>query len=331
MTWLVTGGAGFIGTNLVSHLNHGGIDAVVLDDLSRPGVARNAEHLQKVFGTEVHVVDIADSEAVNQFFRKSAPFEAVAHLAGQVSLVASISNPMRDFTVNARGTLNVLEATRHYSPEATIIGMASNKVYGDLRNVRINELEDRYEAPDFPQGFTEDLPLDFHGPYGCSKGAADQYLLDYHRIYGLRTFSLRQSSVYGPFQHPKSDQGWVGYLVAEARSNRQITLNGKGKQVRDLLHVSDLVALFPLLAAVRSSESGRAFNVGGGPQRSLSILQLFNRLKTDFGIHPQFATGQLRPSDQLVFVSDNTSVSKAVGWVPTTTLSEGIAELFHGD
>jgi CDP-paratose 2-epimerase len=330
MTWLVTGGAGFIGTNLVSHLSQSGSDVVVLDDLSRSGVAENAEHLRKTFGTEICVLDVAEQESVNRLFRSRGPFEAVAHLAGQVSLMASIADPVRDFEVNARGTLNVLEAAREYSPDATVIGMASNKVYGDLRSVRIDELENRYVAPDYPNGFGEDLPLDFHGPYGCSKGTADQYLLDYNRIYGLRTFSLRQSSVYGPFQHPQSDQGWVGFLVGEARAGRPIALNGEGKQVRDLLHVADLAALFPLLAAAPPAGAGCAFNVGGGPERALSILQLFERLAVDHGIHPEFTTGPLRPSDQLVFVSDNTSVRGTVPWEPRVALVDGIEELVRG-
>lgn len=327
MTWLITGGAGFIGTNLVSSLSRGGSDVVVLDDLSRPGVTANAEYLRLKFGTRISELDVSNREAVDLYFRERAPFEAVAHLAGQVSLVESIADPARDFDVNAKGTLNVLEAIRRHSPEATIIGLASNKVYGDLGSVRIVELDDRYEAPDYPMGFSEDLPLDFQGPYGCSKGAADQYLLDYHRMYGLRTFSLRQSSVYGPFQHPRADQGWVGHLVSEARKGHPIVLNGEGKQVRDLLHVSDLVALFPLLASLPTVETGRAFNVGGGPERALSILQLFGRLTSEYRVTPTFSTGPLRPSDQLVFISDNARVSSVTRWTPTVSLEDGIEEL----
>ena len=195
MRWLVTGGAGFIGTNLVSHLIGSGHEAIILDDMSRAGVEANASFLYDEFGVDICCVDVADAAGVAEFFADNGPFDAVAHLAGQVSLMASIDDPVRDFEVNARGTLNILEMVRVRSPETCVIGMSSNKAYGDLHQVRIVEESMRYVAPEWPRGFDESLPLDFHGPYGCSKGAADQYLADYSRTYGLRTASLRQSSV----------------------------------------------------------------------------------------------------------------------------------------
>lgn len=329
MRWLVTGGAGFIGTNLVSHLIGLGHEAIILDDMSRAGVDANAAFLKEKFGVDICRVDVADAVGVAEFFADNGPFDAVAHLAGQVSLMASIEDPVRDFEVNARGTLNILEMVRVRSPETCVIGMSSNKAYGDLHQVRIVEEPTRYVAPDWPRGFDESLPLDFHGPYGCSKGAADQYLADYSRTYGLRTASLRQSSVYGPHQHPRSDQGWVAHLVAEAVAGREIALNGIGKQVRDLLHAEDLARLFVALADVLQPGEPAQINVGGGPNRSLSILELFQWLENELGRPVAFATGPERPSDQKVFISDNVRVGALSGWRPTISVEDGLHRLLE--
>ena len=329
MRWLVTGGAGFIGTNLVSHLIGSGHEAIILDDMSRAGVEANASFLHDKFGVDICRVDVADAAGVAEFFADNGPFDAVAHLAGQVSLMASIEDPVRDFEVNARGTLNILEMVRVRSPETCVIGMSSNKAYGDLHQVRIVEEPTRYVAPDWPRGFDESLPLDFHGPYGCSKGAADQYLADYSRTYGLRTASLRQSSVYGPHQHPRSDQGWVAHLVAEAVAGREIALNGIGKQVRDLLHAEDLARLFVALADVLQPGEPAQINVGGGPDRSLSILELFQWLENELGRPVAFTTGTERPSDQKVFISDNVRVGDLTGWRPTISVEDGLHRLLE--
>ncbi len=327
MKWLVTGGAGFIGTNLVDHLNEQGDEVVVIDDLSREGVAANRDFLVQNWGQQVIVQDVSDYSALSETFRKHGPFDAIAHLAGQVSLMASIDDPRRDFAVNAEGTLNVLESARLYSPEALVVGMSSNKVYGDLSGVAIVEEQTRYVAPGFPNGFDESLPLDFHGPYGCSKGTADQYLLDYHRIYGMRTVSLRQSSVFGRFQHPRSDQGWVGFLVDEARRGNEIQLHGVGKQVRDLLYASDLAELIRQMAVVPDAVAGRPFNVGGGPTRALSILELFAWLKANADLDVNYQSGEMRPSDQMIFVADTSAISAATGWHPQVSLDEGLSKL----
>jgi len=323
----VTGGAGFIGTNLVDFLLSAGDEVVVVDDLSREGVRANKEFLEQKWSQPVVEVDVVDRDQLSEVFRNHKPFDAVAHLAGQVSLMASIQDPVRDFQVNALGTLNVLEAVREHTPEALVIGMSSNKVYGDLGHVQITEEPKRYVARAFPFGFDETQPLDFHGPYGCSKGAADQYLLDYHRIYDLNTVSLRQSSVYGPFQHPRSDQGWVGFLLAEAQAGRHIQLHGVGKQVRDLLHASDLAQLFRVMASKPEKVAGRAFNVGGGVANSLSILELFDWLEENAGLSIAYSTGDLRPSDQPIFVADISSISKATGWSPKISVDEGLKAL----
>lgn len=325
--WLVTGGAGFIGTNLVAHLLDRGDAVVIVDDLSRGGSEQNAEYLRAQHGIGVHQVDISDPTALESLLRGEDPFDAIAHLAGQVSFLASLADPRRDFEINALGTLNLLEHVRQNSPDTVLIGMSSNKVYGDLDQIRIDEQETRYVAPDYPTGFGEDLPLAFHGPYGCSKGAADQYLADYGRMFGLRTASLRQSSVYGPHQHPRSDQGWVAHLVQEAREGRAIQLNGVGKQVRDLLHATDLARLFVALAERIEPGSGHQLNVGGGVDNSMSILELFAWLEERTGQPVVFTTGPVRPSDQKVFVSANASVTALTGWRPEVDLETGLSAL----
>ncbi len=329
MRWLITGGAGFIGTNLATHVVESGDEAIIVDDLSRGGSELNAAFLSSRFGLQVNRVDVSDRFALGEFLAGAGPIDTIAHLAGQVSFLASLEDPRRDFEVNALGTLNVLEHVRLHSPETVVIGMSSNKVYGDLTEIRIVEEETRYVAPDYPDGFGEDLPLAFHGPYGCSKGTADQYLSDYGRMFDLRTASLRQSSVYGPHQHPRSDQGWVAHLVGEAQAGRTIRLNGVGKQVRDLLHATDLARLFVRLAETVQAGAGHQLNVGGGPANSLSILELFSWLEDRTGRPVEFETGPTRPSDQMVFISDNQRVGALTGWSPQVTVEQGLSALLQ--
>jgi CDP-paratose 2-epimerase len=255
--------------------------------------------------------------------------DAIAHLAGQVSFLASLDDPRRDFEVNAGGTLNVLEWVRTRSPQTAVIGMSSNKIYGDLEKLDYVETETRYVAVDYPNGFDESLPLEFRGPYGCSKGTADQYLADYGRIFNLRTASLRQSSVYGPHQHPRSDQGWVAHLMEEAIAGRTIQLNGVGKQVRDLLHATDLARLFPVLADVIKPGEPAVVNVGGGPDNALSILEFFEWFTKATGKPVDYATGPLRPSDQKVFISNNSRVRGITGWRPEVSVNSGLGVLLQ--
>ena len=327
MIWWVTGGAGFIGTNVVKHLLANGHKVVAVDDLSRAGSEVNAAHLDEQWGIQITRADISDKATWLSLLRDNPQPDAIAHLAGQVSLLESIRNPRRDFEVNALGTLNALEFQREHAPNASLIGMSSNKVYGDLGSVRILEEPTRYVAPDFPRGFDESLPLDFHGPYGCSKGTADQYLIDYGRIYGLKTISLRQSSVYGPHQHPRSDQGWVAFLIEQAKLGNPVSLNGIGKQVRDLLHASDLARLIEMLGNDLPA-GGFGANVGGGIEKSLSILELFAWIEERHGIHVDYQTGEPRPSDQLVFVSDNSRVQSIVPWSPAVSVDDGLQQVW---
>ena len=329
MKWVVTGGCGFIGTNLVSHLSERGDEVFLIDDLSRGGSELNAAFLLEKFGLKPIQADVADAGAVAIALSSLGHVDAIAHLAGQVSFLASLEDPRRDFDVNAGGTLNILEWVRTRSPNTAVIGMSSNKIYGDLEQLAYEETETRYVAVDFPQGFDESLPLEFHGPYGCSKGTADQYLADYGRIFNLRTASLRQSSVYGPHQHPRSDQGWVAHLMEEALAGRQIQLNGVGKQVRDLLHATDLARLFPALADVVEPGAPAVVNVGGGASNALSILEFFEWFTRETGTPVDFSVGPLRPSDQKVFISDNTRVSELTGWRPDVRVESGLTDLLH--
>jgi len=329
MRWLITGGAGFIGTNLASHLVDIGDEVVLVDDLSRDGSELNAAFLDRSYGLTPLRVDVSDRGALDSLFADLPAIDAIAHLAGQVSFLASLEDPRRDFEVNALGTLNILEHVRLRSPETVVLGMSSNKVYGDLTQLRYAEEPTRYVALDYPNGFGEDLPLAFHGPYGCSKGTADQYLADYGRMFNLRTASLRQSSVYGPHQHPRSDQGWVAHLVEEALAGRTIRLNGVGKQVRDLLHATDLARLFVRLAATVQPGVGHQINVGGGVANSLSILELFSWLEETADTLVAYETGSPRPSDQLVFISDNVSVTDLTGWAPGVSVEAGITALLE--
>jgi CDP-paratose 2-epimerase len=317
--WIVTGGAGFIGSNVTHALIEGGFEAVVLDNLSRPSARLNLDWL----GDRITLVegDIRDRALVDTVFREHADADAVLHLAGQVAVTTSVADPREDFEVNALGSFNVLEATREHAPEAAFINISTNKVYGKLDGHRLEERETRYADLDWPDGVSEEHPLDPHSPYGCSKAAADVYALDYARIYGLRTVSLRQSCIYGPRQFGIEDQGWVAWFAIAARLGLPITVYGNGKQVRDLLHVDDLVELYLRVAERAGEAAGRAYNIGGGPGNTLSLLELLERLDVD----PAYA--ESRPGDQLVFVADARRASTDFGWSPTTSLDTGLDSL----
>jgi len=327
MSWVITGGAGFIGTNFCEFLVEHGIKPIVVDNLSRPGVERNALYLQGELGIDLRIADVADRNELWQCLDSAGDLEHIVHLAGQVSFMASIKEPLRDFQVNGLGTLNVLEYVRTRVPTATVVGMSSNKVYGDLAQIEIVEGDTRFIAPRFSSGFGEDLPLDCHGPYGCSKGLADQYLADYGRTYGLKTASLRQSSVYGPHQHPQSDQGWLAHIVTKAMKGEPIQLSGNGKQVRDLLHAADLANLLYELSLNLERSPYSQFNVGGGAANSMSLLEVFGWLRDNFGVSASFTTGPFRPSDQMVFVSNNHRIRGAVGWTPKIDVEVGMMQL----
>jgi len=329
LKWLITGGAGFIGTNAAETLVRSGDRCALADNFRRAGAKYNQQYLRERFGLHVDYLDIRFPDQVNAYWQAHSDADVVLHLAGQVSLVASINDPRYDFDTNALGTFNVLEATRRFLPEAKVIYASTNKVYGDLRGLRVAEDATRHRLPDFPQGLAEDLPIDLHGGYSCSKGAADQYVLDYHRVYGLSTVALRQSSIYGGRQYASEDQGWVSYFVQMGVEQRRFRISGGGKQVRDLLHVSDLVECYRAIAKSprESLAFGQAFNIGGGPQSSLSLVELFALLETEYGFPMKYTSGPPRTGDQKVFIADIGKASEYLGWRPAVATSQGLDEL----
>lgn len=329
MKWLITGGAGFIGTNTAEALVRAGESCAVADNFRRSGAKYNQEYLRDCCGLHVDYLDVRFPDQVNAYWQAHADADVILHLAGQVSLVASINDPRYDFDTNALGTFNVLEATRRFLPDARLIYASTNKVYGDLRNLHTTEDTTRHRLPDFPEGLAENLPIDLHGGYSCSKGAADQYVLDYHRMYGLSTVALRQSSIYGGRQYASEDQGWVSYFVQMGVERRKFRIAGDGKQVRDLLHVSDLIACYRAIASTppESLAFGQAFNIGGGPEASLSLLELFAVLEREYGFPMKYTAGPRRAGDQTVFIADTRKAAKYLGWKPSVGVAEGMEEL----
>lgn len=323
---LITGGAGFIGSNLAARLLRAGHEVRVLDDLSRPGSERNLAWLRSLGGgLRFWQAGINDRQALAE---AAAGVAQVYHLAGQVAVTKSVADPRGDFLANALGTLNLLEAVRAKSPDAAVVLASTNKVYGSLAGQRVDLGEGRYRLVDFPLGIPETFPLDFHSPYGCSKGAADQYVRDYHRIYGLRTVVFRQSCIYGPRQFGLSDQGWLAWFVLAALNGMPIQIDGDGCQVRDVLFVEDLLDAYELAAGRVEECAGEVFNIGGGPERVLAIWRdvapLLERLT---GRLPVVQFGPWRPGDQKVFISDTRKVRERLGWWPRVSVEDGVARL----
>jgi CDP-paratose 2-epimerase len=332
MKILITGGCGFVGANLAAEALHRGESLVVIDNLSRAGSEKNLRWLESIGAFRFMRLDIRNSEGVTEVVTHERP-DVVFHMAGQVAMSSSIQDPRMDFETNTMGTMNLLEAVRLGAPDAIILYSSTNKVYGDLEQYTYRESQTRYICEEYPIGFDESLPLSFHSPYGCSKGAADQYLLDYSRIYGLRTAVFRHSSMYGERQYATYDQGWVGWFCSLAQKIQKgtltepFTISGSGKQVRDLLFADDVVALY--FRAVEQIERlrGTAFNIGGGIQNSLSLLELFGKLEDELHIDMPFQSLPWRASDQKVFVAKNDLIRARIGWSPTTASSEGIRRM----
>ena len=329
MRYCITGGAGFIGCNSADHFLNHGHEVVVFDNLSRKGTMANLAWLQERHGERLSYVqgDVRDYQAVTEAVQGA---DVVLHLAGQVAVTTSVQDPRQDFNINALGTFNVLEATRHHASDATFLYASTNKIYGGMEEVRVEESATRYAFTDFQQGIPERYPLDFHSPYGCSKGAGDQYTLDYARIYGLKAVSLRQSCIYGRRQFGVEDQGWVAHFIIAAVIGQSITIYGDGKQVRDLLHVSDLIRVYELVIERIDDVCGEAFNIGGGPENTLAIWSEFGPLLSSLKGEPVPVTfAPWRPGDQLVFISDIEKAASQLGWRPTTYPAEGIHDLYE--
>ena len=329
MRILITGGAGFIGCNSADHFLRRGDDVVVFDNLSRVGTPDNLAWLRRRHPETLTFVegDVRDEHALNRAVQDA---DVILHLASQVAVTTSVRNPREDFTINALGTFNALEAMRLHAPQAVFIYASTNKVYGGMDEVGVVEEESRYAYADYGQGIPETYPLDFHSPYGCSKGAGDQYTLDYARIYGLKTVSFRQSCIYGRRQFGVEDQGWVAHFVIAAVHGRPITIFGDGKQVRDLLHVADLIRAYELAIEHIDQISGQAFNIGGGPDNTLSVWAEFGRLLASLKGEPvPVRHGPWRPGDQRVFIAGIDKAAERLDWSPSIVPAEGIADLYR--
>lgn len=332
MKYLITGGGGFLGSNLASEVLRCGDKLTIFDNLSRQGSEINLTWLKKQ--GDVHFVhgDIRDPFAIERLITDFKP-DVIFHLAGQVAMTTSIANPRVDFEVNALGTLNVLEAVREHEPECIVIYSSTNKVYGDLEWVKYEEIDTRYITPDYPNGFDENIPLDFHSPYGCSKGAADQYMLDYARMFDLRTVVFRHSSMYGGRQFATYDQGWIGWFCQKALEIKNgalkepFTISGNGKQVRDVLHADDMKKLYFAAVEHIDKTGGQAFNIGGGMENSLSLLELFGFLEKELDVKLNYKKLPCRKSDQLVFVADIDKVRSILGWKPHVISREGVEKM----
>ncbi len=328
MNMLVTGGAGFIGANCANHFAGLGHRVVVFDDLSRKGSEKNAAWLSAKEGVEFVRGDVRRADDIAVAFAKKGPFDLVLHFAAQVAVTASLENPREDFERNVLGAFNVLEAVRLLNPGSAVIYSSTNKVYGGMNDMRIVERNHRYEYADLPGGVPEERGLDFHSPYGCSKGSADQYFRDYARIYGLKTVVLRQSCIYGYRQFGVEDQGWVAWFCIAVSQGKPITIYGDGKQVRDALFIDDLVRLYELTYEHIGAAAGGVFNVGGGPDNTLSLHELVAILEGITGKKIPLLYGDWRSGDQRVFVADITRAEKTFGWKPEVHPGEGVERLF---
>ena len=326
---VVIGGAGFIGTNLVQQLLDDGEEVVVFDNLSRPGVERNLDFLKDNFGRRLHTVlaDVRDTAAVEDTVTNA---KAVFHLAGQVAVTSSLADPRQDFAINAQGTLTILDALRRLSPDTPLIFASTNKVYGALTDLRIEEFDGHYLPLDGALrefGIDETRKLDFRTPYGCSKGAADQYVLDYAHSLGLKTAVLRMSCVYGPHQFGTEDQGWVAHFLMRVLRGEAITIYGDGKQVRDILHVNDAVAAYRAALGAIDRISGRAFNLGGGPCNAVNLRAVLDEIATVTGRTVAHSRESWRTGDQLYFVADTRRLTEAVLWRAKIGWREGLRDL----
>ena len=324
---LIIGGAGFVGYNLSNHLLKKGESVTIFDNFSRRGTLLNLKWLQSDY-PNVKVVkgDIRfDQKKLEDEIQKA---DVVYHLAAQLAVTTSMVNPREDFEINALGTFNVVEAVRTSKNKPILIYSSTNKVYGQMADIEVVEKASNYEYKDFPNGISEERPLDFHSPYGCSKGAGDQYVRDYSRIYGLRTIVFRQSCIYGPRQLGIEDEGWMAWFIIASVLNKPITVFGNGKQIRDVLHVDDLINAFESAIFNIDKTKGNIYNIGGGPKNTMSLLILIGRLEELLAEKIKYSFSDWRAGDQRVFVSDISKAKKDFGWEPKINKEQGVKSLF---
>lgn len=326
MKVLVTGGCGFIGTNIVRRHVSRGDTVIIVDNLSREGSKKNRDWA-KENGCEIYEAPV-ESGIMGLVTRKHPDIDIVYHMAAQVAVTTSIKEPLKDAQVNIYGTLMVLEAVKENCPKALIIYASTNKVYGSFSTVPIKENNNRYEFFILPSGINEHTQVDFHSPYGCSKGAADQYVRDYARIYGLKTVVFRQSCIYGDHQSGMEDQGWLSWFCQKALKGEPITIFGDGKQVRDILYIDDLLDLFDIAYRKQDICSGNIYNIGGGTENTISLLELIDVLKTLSG-PVAYVLKDWRDGDQKVYISDISKAKRDFGWEPKVSPKEGVLRLYN--
>ena len=324
--YLITGGAGFIGANLADHYLAGGHCVTIFDNFSRPGTQLNLQWLRERYGEGLKVIRGDVRKPDEQLRVAIDAAQVVFHLAAQVAVTTSVIHPREDFEINALGTFNLLECVRQSASRPVVVYSSTNKVYGKMSDLEVVERGGRYTYSGVT-GIPESRPLDFYSPYGCSKGTGDQYVVDYARIYGLKTIVFRQSCIYGRRQFGMEDQGWVAWFAIRASQNLPVTIYGDGMQVRDILHVDDLVAGYDAAVAAIDCTAGKAYNIGGGPENTLSLLELVDCLEGLFGRKLSYSFEDWRPGDQLIFVSDISRARADFGWRPRITVKEGVAAL----
>lgn len=329
MKWIITGGAGFIGCNAAKTLLLNDHDVVVFDNLSRSGCRSNLEWLRQVGKFAFVLGDVRNYADCHDLFMAHRDAKVVLHLAAQVAVTTSVANPRLDFEVNALGTFNICEGMREVNRDAVLLYASTNKVYGEMEDLRVIEEAGRYRYADLERGVPESRQLDFHSPYGCSKGAADQYVIDYGRIYGIASVSFRQSCIYGCRQFGIEDQGWLAWFIINAVHGKEVTIYGDGKQVRDVLFVDDLIDCY--LAAIERIDTVKcsALNIGGGHRNVLSLLELIQFVKDRFDITIKYKFAGWRPGDQKVFVSNIARAERLLGWHPRVSKEEGVVRLFN--
>lgn len=324
--YLIVGGAGFIGVNAAEHYAQSGHAVTILDNLSRQGTANNLKWIQTEHPSVRFVrADIRTDQTLLE--TEIAQCDVLLHLAAQVAVTTSVVDPRTDFEINALGTLNVLEAARCAPRPPILLYSSTNKVYGAMEDVPVICEGNRYAYQNLSHGVAEEQPLDFHSPYGCSKGAADQYVRDYSRIYGLRTVVLRQSCIYGPHQFGNEDQGWIAWFLRCALLGNPVTIFGDGRQVRDVLDVGDLIAAYDAAIKNIDRSSGRVYNIGGGPANTLSLLETVDLLEKTNNSKLDHSFSDWRPGDQRIFVTDVGRAWRELGWTPEVSPKHGIARM----
>lgn len=327
---LITGGAGFIGSNYAARCIARGEKVTIFDNLSRSGASLNLEWLKTAYGPGAFNMVPGDVRREAEIREAARQADVIVHLAAQVAVTTSVTQPREDFEINAQGTFNVLEAARASGRNPAVLYASTNKVYGGMEEVRVEETPAQYRYADFPQGIAETQPLDFHSPYGCSKGCGDQYVRDYHRIYGLPTVVLRQSCIYGTRQFGVEDQGWVAWFIIAAVTGRPITIYGDGKQVRDVLFVEDLLNAYDAALNNLDVSAGQVYNVGGGPNNTMSIWTEFQPILERLLGRPVPTTrGDWRPGDQRIYVSDIRKAGRELKWTPEVGVAEGVERLYR--